>query len=506
MDVLRVSQIQEWDRYTIEHEPIQSIDLMERASRVFFNWLLEYLDEDTEEVLVVVSKGNNGGDGLAVARMLIDHGFNVAVLILNIQPKASPDFQTNLGRLRRKTLTIRELRAEDPIPDLSDYSVIVDGIFGSGLTRTLGGYWATVVKHLNQAEATRFSIDIPSGLFADEETPEDAVVFQSDYCLSFQVAKLSFFFPSNERFLNDWEVRSIGLHPDFPDRDNPEFRANTRLEIMPMLKPRKRFDHKGDYGRVLIAAGQRGMAGASILSTRSAIRSGAGLVHALIPDCNYTAVQSAVPEAMVLHGYGHDFLTQVPDLSDFDAIGVGPGIGQAEATRDFLEELLQGTSKPLVLDADALNLIARYRKLLDLIPENSLLTPHPGEFRRLFGPVGNHPDRLELLRNKAIGHQVIIVLKGAYSIIATPDGRLTFNTSGNPGMASGGSGDVLTGLLTGLLAQGYPPETAAQIGVFLHGLAGDLAADVLGQQALIASDIVDYIPEAYEFLTAYNER
>lgn len=499
-------QIQAWDRYTIENEPIASIDLMERASRVYFNWLLEYIEEDTENILVVVSKGNNGGDGLAVARMLIDYGFEVDVLKLHIQPNASVDFQTNLDRLKRKTVTIHELQKDDQMPDCSDYSVIIDGIFGSGLTRPISGYWAILIDVLNNCNSDRYSIDIPSGMFADQETPKDAIVFKADFCLSFEAAKLSFFFPSNESYLKDWEIRSIGLHPDFPGLEESPYRAEVSTEIMPLIHQRRRFDHKGDYGRVLIAAGQRGMAGASILSTRAACRSGAGLVHALIPDCNYEIIQSAVPEAMVLHGFGNTSLSQVPDLSDFDALGVGPGIGQSETTLNFLEELLQSYNKPLVVDADALNLLAKHRHLFDLLPENSILTPHPGEFRRLFGPTGSYHDQLELIRKKAIGHHVYIVLKGAYSIIATPDGQAWFNTTGNPGMATGGSGDVLTGLIAGLLAQGYSPEHASRIGVHLHGLAGDFAAAEKGEHALIASDILTFIPDAYEFLTAYNKQ
>jgi hydroxyethylthiazole kinase-like uncharacterized protein yjeF len=503
MELLPLRQIQEWDRFTIENEPISSVDLMERASRVYTQWLIDQNILDKNKITVVVSRGNNGGDGLAIARMLRDKGCEVEIYLLAIQAKASEDFQINLERLKFKNILIHQLEEGDALPSFADSEVIIDGIFGSGLTRPVTGYWAELIEAINRSPALTFAIDIPSGLYADRDTPENPAVVKADHCLSFEVPKLSFFFPSNQSYLKNWESRSIGLHPDFPGRHS-KYQYFQMHDAAKCIVKRQKFDHKGHFGKALIVAGQKGMAGASVLSTQACLRSGVGLLHALIPDCNYQVVQSTVPEAMVITGYGSDHLLEIPDLKPFDAIGLGPGLGQHEDSAQFLEKVLRGVNQAIVLDADALNILAEHTDLFDLLPPHSILTPHPGEFKRLFGESSSDKERIDLLQEKAQKWQVYILLKGAYSAIASPDGRVSFNSTGNPGMATGGSGDVLTGLITGLLAQGYDPEKSVHLGVFLHGLAGDLAAEYLGEQALIASDLVDYLPDAFQYLNQYT--
>jgi NAD(P)H-hydrate epimerase len=505
MKVLKVRQIQDWDRFTIQNEPIASIDLMERASRVFTDWVIAKHIRKKNRILIIVSKGNNGGDGLAVARMLADHGCEVHVIIFHIQSQASPDFSRNLERLRFKQLAITEIQKGDPLPDLRNYELIIDGIFGSGLTRPVEGYWASLVGHINAQEIPVCAIDIPSGMFADCDTPLGAAVVKADACLSFEVPKLAFFFPSNEQHLNSWELRSIGLLAEFPGIRESKYDVTETLQVAKKLKTRRRFAHKGDFGKLLIAAGKRGMGGAAVLATKAALRSGAGLVFTLSADCNYNILQTSAPEAMFISGFGDDHLMASPELDKYQALGIGPGLGTHEATRSFLTQALESFDKPMILDADALNIISKEPHLLYKIPKRSILTPHPGEFNRLFGLTNSDAERLELLSAHARELELTIILKGAYTAIARPDGSVSFNTTGNPGMATGGSGDVLTGLLTGLLAQGYSPEDAAVIGVHLHGIAGDLAAKDKGQHGLTASDLIHYLPAGLKELSLLSK-
>ena len=497
MEILGIHQIQAWDAFTMEHEPIASIDLMERASRVFISWFLEKVPSGIHRVGVIVSKGNNGGDGLAVARMLADHGLEVSVLICAIQATATADFRINLDRLRHKQLNVSEINANDPIPDWRRFDAIVDGLFGSGLTRPVSGFWKQLIESVNASRVPVYSIDIPSGMFGDQSTPPDAAVIRSTAVLSFERPKLSFFFPSNDAHLSAWEFRSIGLHPDFLKTIQSPYRLIEGHFIAGMLHKRNRHAHKGHFGRALIAAGQKGMMGAAVLAVSAALKSGSGLVYALVPDCGLDILQVSAPEAIVLHGHGKEKLSTVPDLAPYNAVGVGPGIGTSPGVIAFLERMLEAAGIPLVLDADALNVIAGQPDLLHKLPKGSILTPHPGEFERLFGPAGDDPARLSLLMEKAKSLQLYILLKGANTALATPEGTVWFNSTGNPGMAGGGSGDVLTGLITGLLAQGYSPEQACLIGVYVHGLAGDLAATLHGEEAMTARDILQQIGGAF---------
>jgi len=504
MEILKVHKIQAWDKFTIENEPIQSIDLMERASRVFTNWFTDHLYKGENKILIIASKGNNGGDGLAVARMLVENGYNVHLLICHIQHSQSPDFEINFNRLKHKNIQIRELRSSDVMPSFKDYDAIIDAIFGSGLSRPIEGFWSDLIKAVNCSGNPIYSIDIPSGMFGDQVTPEGADVIYADDCLSFERPKLSFFFPSNGKYLKNWTCRSIGLDNSFlNDLKSTHFYFDYR-SIGSFLKKRNKFDHKGKFGKALIIGGQKGMIGASVLSLKSLLRTGTGLAFGLVPDIGYDIVQISVPEAMVLTGYGTDFLSKTPDLDRFDCLGIGPGLGTNDLTIGFLENVLRNFTRPVVLDADALNIIAKQPELLKLIPKNSILTPHPGEFERLFGKTENDLESLEVLSENAQKSGLYIILKGAHTAIGTPDGRILFNDTGNPGMATGGSGDVLTGIITGFLAQHYTPEEAALLGVHLHGLAGDYAAQENGQESMLATDIINNIGKAFKKLKQYN--
>ena len=495
MKILKAEQIRDLDFQTIQKEPIASIDLMERASNTFVSWLLEWADPQAGPVQIFCGPGNNGGDGLAVARLLAERHFDVLVFICAIGTLRSEDFQMNLQRLEGKQLSPQIIEKDTELPELSPEGYLIDAIFGSGLNRTVEGYWATLLEHLNQSTALKIAIDIPSGMFADQST--SGISFEADYTFSFEFPKLGFLLPENAHRVGEWHARSIQLLPEaIASAETPYFLLEPQ-DVRPMLRVRKKFDHKGSYGHCLLIAGGYGKVGAAILTAKAALRSGAGLVTVHAPKCAYPILQIGFPEAMVSID-PHEFVfSEAPDISRYQSLGVGPGIGTNELSQEALQELLNTSEGPVVLDADALNILSLQKKLLSQIPKNSILSPHPKEFERLFGPSPDHFARLELLREKAGSLESIIILKGANTCIALPDGRCFFNSTGNPGMGTGGSGDVLTGLLAGLLAQGYTSEEAAILGVYLHGLAGDLAAEELQQEALLASDIIQHLGKAF---------
>lgn len=494
-------QIRDWDTYTIAHEPITSLDLMERAALAFSNWFQTHFPDPDRPVHIFCGPGNNGGDGLAVARILHGRFFPVTVYLCYTDGNTSPDFRANLERLPRlKELQIIELQSRDPLPTIPENAIVIDALFGSGLNRTLEGDPEKLIRHLNSVGKTIVSIDLPSGVFADRHT--DGTSIHAHYTLSFETPKLAFFFPENAERVGEWSVESIGLHPAF--RENlvvSNHFINLEL-IRSFIRKRKKYDHKGTYGHALLIAGSFGKAGAAILSARACLRSGVGLLTVHVPRCAYEVLQATVPEAMVSPDWNQYFFSEPPEsLAPYQAIGVGCGLDQQGETATALQQLLEEASdKRMVLDADALNLLAENQEWYAKIPRNSILTPHPKEFERLFGKSKNDFERNALQRRKAQELKVYILLKGAHSCLATPEGICYFNSTGNPGMATGGSGDVLTGILTGLLAQGYSPLEAALLGVYLHGLAGDLAAKAGSPEALIAGDLVGKMGEGFQMI------
>lgn len=492
MRIFSTEQIRAWDAYTIAHEPIASIDLMERASRAFVDWFYLKFDH-THSVIVVCGTGNNGGDGLAIARMLHDWRYAVSVLIVDSGHR-SPDFSANLDRLPGQVPRV-VIGPSDSFPDLPEVDVIVDAIFGSGLSRPPEGVYAAAVEAINKSRGVKVAVDIPSGLSADG--PSTGPIVKADYTLSFQRPKLSFLVPDSGSYVGDWKVVNIGLHPDYARNTRSSHTWVRAGKIKKLLQRRGTYDHKGTYGHALIIAGSFGKMGAAVLAARGALRSGVGLLTARIPARGYAVMQTAVPEAMVMTDPNEMIFTEPVDTSAYTALGIGPGMGRDDRTAEALGRILEQFRRPVVLDADALNIISEKRHLLAIIPEGSILTPHPKEFERLVGPWNNGFERLQKQRELAQALRSVVVVKGAHTSVAAPDGHLYFNSTGNPGMATGGTGDVLTGVLTSLLAQHYPPVEAAISGVFLHGLAGDLARAVVGEEGLIASDLVDHLPAAF---------
>jgi NAD(P)H-hydrate epimerase len=493
MRILSTEQIRKLDAHTIEHEPIASIDLMERASRAFVEWFVVRIDT-SKKVGVVAGTGNNGGDGLAIARMLFDWGFEVKVWMLFGGVPESEDFKINRTRLPAR-VDIREVRSERDEVSFRDTDVVIDAIFGSGLTRPPSGLYAKTIGLVNESQALKIAVDIPSGLMADAHSSGEIV--RADYTVSFQLPKLAFLLPEAYSFTGEWVLVDIGLDKKFiRQASTPYFYVRIK-DVQKILRERSKFDHKGTFGHALLIAGSYGKMGAAVLAARAALRSGLGLLSTHIPGCGYAVMQTAVPEAMAQVDADERVFTEPPDFAPYTTLGIGPGLGRDGRSARALALTLERFRNPVVLDADALNIMGDNRDLFRLIPEGSILTPHPREFQRLSGPWKDDFERLAMQKELAVSLKAVVVLKGAHTSIASDNGLVYFNSTGNPGMATGGTGDVLTGVLTGLLAQKYRPIEAAIAGVFLHGLAGDVAAARCGMDALIASDLIGALPDAF---------
>lgn len=506
MKLFSAEEIRQWDQYTIQHEPISSINLMERAAGQCVEWL-ERNNYTEKKFHIFCGKGNNGGDGLAIARMLAERKCAVIVYILEFGHKGTDDFQQNLARLHQYPETeIRFIQTENNFHKLDTNDIIIDALFGSGLNRGLDGVTAKLVEHINRSGCIIISIDIPSGLFTDRSSKGETII-KADHTLSFQCFKLAFVMAENSEFLGEIHILDIGLHPDFHSSSPGKYELTDDSLIQSIYKPRNRFGHKGNFGHALIIAGSYGKIGAAVLSARACLRSGAGLLSCHIPQCGYAIMQSSLPEAMVMTDFNSSFITKIEDdWSKYKSIGIGPGIGMASETKAMLNEVLENYKAPVVLDADALNCIASQKEMLKKIPAGSILTPHPKEFERLFGETNTEFERIELALQKSKEYSVVIVLKGHHTFIATPANKGFFNSTGNAGMATGGSGDVLTGILTGLLAQGYTTIGAAILGVYIHGLAGDMAAEKQSMEAMIAGDITDHLSYAFLSLNTADQQ
>ena len=499
MKILTSSQLKELDKYTIAHEPIASIDLMERAAIALTNAIIRRWDKSFKMV-VFAGPGNNGGDALAVARMLSQRGYHVEVFLFNTKGKLSEECQTNLERLKMcGSVYFTEISTQFDPPELTESHVVIDGLFGSGLNKPLSGGFAAVVKYINASKAQVAAIDIPSGLMGEDNTYNIRQnIVHADVTLSIQLPKLSFLFPENEDVVGEWELLDIGLKQSYIDATATPFSILGEEVIRPIVKPRKRFAHKGSFGHGLLIAGSYGMAGASILSAKACLRSGIGLLTVHTPIHNHDILQISVPEAIVQTDIHERYFAQPTDLSRYKAIAIGPGLGQEEDTALAMMEQIQGSNLPIILDADAINILSTHRNWLSRLPKRCILTPHLGELERLIGKCMDTYERLTKVKELAAYLQSYIIVKGAWTTIVTPEGEYFFNPTGNPGMATGGSGDVLTGILLALVAQGYSREAACKLGVYIHGLAGDIAAEEMTETGMISSDIINALPNAWK--------
>ncbi|TRZ69562.1 MAG: NAD(P)H-hydrate dehydratase [Bacteroidetes bacterium] len=502
MKILPVEKIREADAYTIEHEPIADIDLMERAASACFSWLCGKLAAK-RAVHIFAGTGNNGGDGLAIARMLHRKNFPAEVYLVGPQKNLSPSCLINFERFKAVSpKNIRFLAEGSHMPEINHDDVIIDSLFGSGLTRPAGGFTARIIRHINESAALTISIDIPSGLFSDSsyKITEKPVIVEADYTLTFSPPKLALFFPENDVYLGEWQLLDIGISQNFIDEtDVRNYMVDSEM-LSPSLIKRNKYDHKGTFGHALLVCGSYGKMGAAVLSSHAALRSGAGLVTVHAPSSAVPVLQSAVPECMMSIDKNDKIITTLPDLSAYTAIGTGCGLGMNEQTQKVIKLLVQEAVQPVIFDADAINIIAENKSWLGFIPKHSIFTPHPKEFQRLAGKHKDDHDRIQMQREFSFRHQSYVILKGGHTAITTPEGECFFNSTGNPGMATAGSGDVLTGIITGLKAQGYSSLDACLLGVFLHGLAGDLACKEKGQEALIARDIIENTGKAFQTL------
>jgi hydroxyethylthiazole kinase-like uncharacterized protein yjeF len=500
LPIFSAEQIKLIDAYTIQSEPIASIDLMERAASKCSQWIMNHYEVETV-FKVCCGLGNNGGDGLAIARQLLEHGYKVEVFIINYSDKCSEDFFINKKRLDdlfpRFLMEVNDVKH---LPHFQKSDVIIDALFGIGLSKPLTGLAAECVNVMNESEAAIIAIDVPSGLFVDKHSNKNSPIIKAQYTLTFQNPKLGFMFAENNIYVGNGHVLDIDLKWTEELQNSCQSFYVTEDVIKQLIKPRKKFSHKGTFGHSLLVVGSYGKMGAAIMSAYALLRSGAGLLTVCVPQCGYEIMQTSVPEAMALVN-GNEFIQfNELDISSYSAIGIGPGIGTESDTQHSVKTILQTCKKPLVIDADALNAISLNKEWLSLIPSNSILTPHPKEFERLTKSVTNDFERHQLQIEFSKQYNVYVVLKGAHTCITTPQGESYFNSTGNSGLAKGGSGDVLTGLITGLLAQGYSSFEASLIGVYVHGMAGDITKKEKGEVAMIPTDVIENIPFAFKHL------
>ncbi len=477
-------QIRSWEQFTIEHEPISSIQLMERASLACFDWIANKFAQ-TQHFSILCGYGNNGGDGLALARMLHHAGFDVDVFLLPHEQRSEDNLQ-NLSRLHE--IHFDQITTLDNNTLFKEKSILIDALFGTGLSRPLEENLAEIIKHVNLLNHPVISIDLPSGLMADNYIPDSAII-QATYTLCFEQYKKSCLFEETGKFCGEIVILPIGLHAEYLKQTHSTNYLVDNGMLKAFYKKRKPYTHKGSYGHSLLIAGSHGKMGACILSAKACLKSGTGLLTCLIPALENNIIQISVPEAMTTH---QDSMNEI-DFSVYQSIGIGPGLGTTEEAFDLLKKLLQEIKIPLVIDADAINLLAQHMELLQAIPRQSVLTPHPKEFDRLFGTHENSYARHEAQKALAKQHQIYILLKGTHSCLATPDGECYFNITGNAGLAKGGSGDVLTGMITGFYAQYKDMKIASLLSMNLHGMSADLAIKKIAPESLLASDVINHI-------------
>ncbi len=497
MKILNTTQLKALDKATIQKEPIRSIDLMERAAVKCVNWFDDNID-DSKDIHIFCGMGNNGGDGLAIARHLYDEAFLTATYLVYFSKNMSDDFITNYQRAEQIQLSPESIHSEDDFPEIGKNDIVIDAIFGVGLNKPVTGFTKKLIQHINNSGATIYSIDVPSGLFIDKPVVDTDAVIKAHMILTFQMPKLAFLLPDNQEFVKDFEIINIGLNRESINQSETDYYYTINSDITPLILKRSKFSHKGSYGHSLLIGGSFGKMGAVVLASRAALQAGSGLVTAFIPKCGYTILQTAVPEVMV-EVDASDKLEFFNYKSKPTVIGVGIGMGTDEKTAAAFGVFLKNNVLPLVIDADALNIIAQNPSFLELIPRNSILTPHPKELERLIGPWENDYDKMEKVRRFSTKYHLVVVVKGAHSMIVYHK-QIFFNSTGNPSLATAGSGDVLTGIITGLLAQKYPPVDAARIGVFLHGLTADLLTRFINSTPILASRIIELLPEAYEVI------
>ncbi len=500
MKILSVDQLYELDKITINRQNLAPSELMERAGKMVFDWITGHFEPDNLLFHIFCGVGNNGGDGLVVGRLLHKSGYRVKIYIVQFSDSPSTEFVSNYQNLQKENVESICIGVERNFPEIGKGDIIIDAIFGIGLNRSTNGWIKQLIDHLNKSGAYVLSLDIPSGLFANTPINDNAAVIKADYTLTFQLPKMAFVLPDTASFVSRFECLDIGLDTDYIEKVQPLATLVSKADIQEIYRPRNRFGYKGTYGHCLIVGGSHGKIGAAVLSTKSAFRIGAGMVTTFVPKCGYQILQTAVPEAMTITDKEQDFITEITLDFKPSAIGIGIGMGKNRATVKAMKELFIQYKGPFVIDADALNNLSENQDLLTLLPAHSILTPHIGELRRLIGTWKDDYEKLEKTKRFSKRYNVTVIIKGPDTLTVYKD-QVYVNTTGNPGMGTAGSGDVLTGIITGLRSQGYDMLAAAIFGVYIHGLAGDLAAKELGLESLMAGDILQQLGEAYNYIS-----
>jgi len=507
MKIYSAKQVYEADKATMEKEGIPSYNLMERAGEYVYQWMHQRLQGGQVPIKVFCGIGNNGGDGLVIARNLIENGYNVTTYIVNCSDKRSPDFLLAYDALKNKTKNWPHLLKEDSeLPEIAPQDIVVDAIFGIGLNRCADDWVQNLFSKINKSGGYVLSVDIPSGMFVDRSPKKEDVVVTASFILSFLSPKLAFFLPESGKYVNMWDVIDIGLDPEFLANTATDVSLIGKQEILQMYQGRGKFSHKGMFGHSLIIGGSFGKMGAVMLASKAAMRAGSGMVTAYVPQIGVPVIQAALPEVMVeTDNFNGKVFEEIDFQTEVNAIGIGPGMGTDEKTVAAMEGFLKSQKYPIVIDADAINILAKRPTLMEQVPNLSIFTPHRGELERLIGKWEDDFDMLEKTAKFAKNHDVIILIKGAHTITVY-DYQLYINTTGNPGLATAGSGDVLTGVVTGLLAQGYHPMQASMMGVYFHGLAADIAINQYGMESLMAGDVTDFLGRAFMDLFAKPEQ
>jgi len=477
---------------------VSAYDLMERAAHELFVRITGLVNRN-DEIMIFAGPGNNGGDGLAIARMLRKASYRVSIFIINISTSHTEEWNQNLEKLNSGGGTGAVLIDDkDSIPLIPARAIVIDAIFGSGLSRPPEGLALDVIRAINESSPFVISIDVPSGLSGEDASKTDKnSIIKADHTLAIQFPRLSFMFSENCEYLGEWNIVPIGLHPIAIAQTITPYYYIEKGMVQKLIKKRKKFDHKGDYGHALLVAGSVGKMGAAVLAARAVLRCGAGLLTCHVPSSGNQILQISIPEAMTVPDVNELVISEIVSAEKYTAIAFGPGVGTRKEVQMALHNLISVYKGPLVIDADGINILGLNGEWLDMLPENSILTPHPKEFARIAGESDSSFERVARQRAFSAKYKCIVALKGAHTSVSLPDGRVFFNSTGNPGMATAGSGDVLTGIILGLLAQQYEAEEAAITGVYLHGLAGDIAAHESCQESIIASDIADYLFSAY---------
>ncbi|OAB78984.1 bifunctional ADP-dependent NAD(P)H-hydrate dehydratase/NAD(P)H-hydrate epimerase [Cochleicola gelatinilyticus] len=497
MKIFSAEQLHQADKVTTKKHEITSLDLMERAGSQIFNWLHQRLQGAPVPIHIFCGIGNNGGDGLVVGRLLIENGYSVTIYVANFTDKRSKCFLVNYDKVKSISKKWPVLMtSEEDFPQINKKDIVIDALFGIGLNRSPEGWVKKLIQHINTSESFTLSIDMPSGMYADTATEDFDAVVEANHVLTFQAPKFSFFLPETGKYAPYFEALDIGLDPEFLHTTEPLAQLILKPQAQQFYRQRKKYDHKGTFGHALIIAGSYGKMGAAILSSKAAFRIGAGLVTCFVPECGYQIVQTAIPEAMTLTDKEDDLITNIEFDIEVAAIGVGMGIGTKKETVAALQKLFSEAKAPMVIDADALNCISENESLLKVLPKQSVLTPHPGELKRLIGDWKNDFDKIEKTKKFSEKYEVVVLIKGANTMTIFGD-MVYINSTGNPGMATAGSGDVLSGVITGLLSQGYDPLLASVFGVYLHGSAGNIVSQQISFEAVMASDIADTLGDAY---------